>query len=160
MVIDVRHTATAAEADLFLQIKPGSDFEALWTLRPLAKGVSVDAEAIERQTGVSLAAWHDLLARMKQARFPVLLFGRGLMTSAGGYVNGEAVLSLVRNMNVHTRFVGKPMRGGGNATGADNVVTWTTGYPFGVNFSRGYPRYNPGEYTAGALLAGARSMPP
>ena len=45
------------------------------------------------------------------------------------------------------------MRGAGNVTGGDNVLTWRTGYPFGVNFSRGYPRYNPGEYTAADLLA-------
>ena len=32
-------------------------------------------------------------------------------------------------------------------------MLWITGYPFGVNLSRGYPRYNPGEYTAQAVLA-------
>jgi len=37
-------------------------------------------------------------------------------------------------------------------TGADAVLTWITSYPFGVDFSRGYPRYNPGEYTAVDLL--------
>jgi formylmethanofuran dehydrogenase subunit B len=45
------------------------------------------------------------------------------------------------------------MRGHGNVTGADNVVTWQTGYPFGVNLSRGYPRFNPGEYTTSDTLA-------
>jgi formylmethanofuran dehydrogenase subunit B len=39
------------------------------------------------------------------------------------------------------------VRGHGNVTGADNVVSWQTGYPFGVNFSRGFPRFNPGEFT-------------
>ena len=38
-------------------------------------------------------------------------------------------------------------------SGADNVVTWRTGYPFGVNLGRGYPRFNPGEYTASDVLA-------
>jgi len=38
-------------------------------------------------------------------------------------------------------------------TGADNVVTWRTGYSFGVNLTRGYPRFNPGEYTAADVLA-------
>ena len=55
-------------------------------------------------------------------------------------------------MNAHTRFVCKPMRGHGNVTGADNVVTWRTGYPFGVNLARGYPRFNPGEYTTADTL--------
>jgi formylmethanofuran dehydrogenase subunit B len=47
----------------------------------------------------------------------------------------------------------KPNRGHGNVTGADNVVTWRTGYPFGVSLARGYPRFNPGEYTAADVLA-------
>ena len=38
-------------------------------------------------------------------------------------------------------------------SGADNVVSWRTGYPFGVNLARGYPRFNPGEYTASDVLA-------
>jgi formylmethanofuran dehydrogenase subunit B len=39
------------------------------------------------------------------------------------------------------------VRGHGNVTGADNVVSWQTGFPFGINFARGYPRFNPGEFT-------------
>ena len=37
-------------------------------------------------------------------------------------------------------------------TGADNVVSWQTGYPFGVSFNRGYPRFNPGEFTTADVL--------
>jgi formylmethanofuran dehydrogenase subunit B len=56
-------------------------------------------------------------------------------------------------MNRYTRFVALAHRGGGNRAGADNVLAWRTGYPFAVNFGRGYPRYGPGEFTAEALLA-------
>jgi len=49
--------------------------------------------------------------------------------------------------------VAKPVRGHGNVTGADNVVSWQTGFPFGINFSRGYPRFNPGEFTTVDLLS-------
>jgi formylmethanofuran dehydrogenase subunit B len=44
------------------------------------------------------------------------------------------------------------VRGHGNVTGADNVVSWQTGFPFGVNFARGYPRFSPGEFTTVDLL--------
>src|SRR5262249_22994774 len=40
----------------------------------------------------------------------------------------------------------------GDVTGADTVLLWQTGYPFGVDLSRGHPRYNPGEHTANDLL--------
>jgi formylmethanofuran dehydrogenase subunit B len=45
------------------------------------------------------------------------------------------------------------MRRYGDVAGADSVLAWQTGYPFGVNLSRGYPRYNPGEFTGPDLLA-------
>ena len=45
------------------------------------------------------------------------------------------------------------MRLQGDVSGADNVLCWQTGYPFAVDMSRGYPRYNPGEFSANELLA-------
>lgn len=153
VVVDVRRTKSAKAADIFLQIKPRKDFEALWTLRALAKGVELDAAQVEEQTGIALAVWQDLMDRMKRARFGVLFFGMGVTMTRGKHLNSEAVLALVRDMNDYTRFVAKPVRGHGNVTGADNVVSWRTGYPFGVNLSRGYPRFNPGEYTSADILA-------
>ena len=91
--------------------------------------------------------------RMKSARFGVIFFGMGLTMTRGKHANSEALLALTRDMNRYTRFVCKPNRGHGNVTGADNVVSWRTGYPFGVNMARGYPRFNPGEYTASDVLA-------
>ena len=44
------------------------------------------------------------------------------------------------------------LRGSGDVTGADSVLAWQTGYPFSVNLSRGYPRYNPGEFSANDML--------
>ena len=45
--IDVRNTKTAKAMDLFFQIKPRRDFEALWTLRALAKGLVLDAAQVK-----------------------------------------------------------------------------------------------------------------
>lgn len=153
VLVDVRKTKSANAADIFLRIKPRKDFEALWTLRALAKGLNLDPRVVEEETGVPLSAWQDLMDRMKQARFGVFLFGMGLTMTRGKHLNTEALLALTRDMNAFTRFVAKPMRGHGNVTGADNVVSWRTGYPFGVNLCRGYPRFNPGEYTTSDTLA-------
>jgi len=46
-----------------------------------------------------------------------------------------------------------PMRDDGNEAVADNMLSWLAGYPFGVDYTRGYPRSNPGEFTAVVLLA-------
>ena len=153
VIVDVRKTKSARAADIFIQIKPRRDFEGLWTLRALAQDIELDPEQIERDTGVPLSTWSDLMERMKACKFGVIFFGMGLTMTRGKHCNREALLALVRDMNKYTRFTCKPNRGHGNVTGADNVVTWRTGYPFGVNMSRGYPRFNPGEYTTADTLA-------
>ncbi len=153
VIVDVRKTKSAKAADIFVQIKPRGDFEALWTLRALAQGLELDPQQVEADTGQPLSAWQDLMDRMKAAKFGVIFFGMGLTMTRGKHANSEALLALTRDMNAHTRFVCKPNRGHGNVTGADNVVAWRTGYPFGVNLGRGYPRFNPGEYTASDVLA-------
>ena len=152
VLVDVRKSKTAPATDIFLMIKPRKDFEALWALRALVKGVSVDP-AVGDEVGIPLEALEDLAARMKACKFGVLFFGMGLTMTRGKHLNAAAALALARDLNDHTRFVAKPMRGHGNVTGADNVVSWQTGYPFGVNFARGYPRFNPGEYTTADTLA-------
>src|SRR5437868_1716695 len=153
VIVDVRKTKSAKAADIFIQIKPRQDFEALWTLRALAKGIELDPQNVLKQTGVELAIWQDLMERMKAAKFGVIFFGMGLTMTRGKHCNSEALLALTRDMNAFTRFTAKPNRGHGNVTGADNVVAWRTGYQFGVNHARGYPRFNPGEYTTSDTLA-------
>ena len=152
VLVDVRRTPSARDANLFLQVKPRKDFEILWALRALVKGVAVDP-GIEAETGVPLATLQTLVERMKRAKFGVLLFGMGLSMTRGKHYNAAAILALASDLNRFTRFVAKPMRGHGNVTGADNVLAWSTGYPFGVSLGRGYPRFNPGEYTTVDLLA-------
>jgi formylmethanofuran dehydrogenase subunit B len=152
VLIDVRKTKSAKAADIFLQIKPRSDFELGWALRALAKGIDPDP-SVEQKTGISLSQLREVMDGMKRAKFGAILFGMGVTMTRGKHLNSEAVLTLARDMNRHGRWVAKPMRGHGNVTGADNVVTWSTGYPFGVNLGRGFPRFNPGEFTTTDLLA-------
>ncbi|MDH3476116.1 MAG: formylmethanofuran dehydrogenase subunit B [Rhodospirillales bacterium] len=152
VLVDVRRTKSAPVADIFIQVKPGKDFEVLWALRALVKGRKIDAK-IEELTGVPLETLEDLVQRMKSCRYGVLLFGMGLTMTRGRHFNSGALLALATDLNDYTHFVAKPVRGHGNVTGADNVMSWQTGFPFGVNFSRGYPRFNPGEFTTVDLLS-------
>ncbi len=152
VLVDVRRTPSAPAADIFIQVKPRSDFEVLWALRALVRGRKIDA-SIEERTGVPLTTLEGLVERMKNCRYGVLFFGMGLTMTRGRHFNSGALLALATDLNQYTHFVAKPVRGHGNVTGADNVVSWQTGFPFGVNFSRGYPRFNPGEFTTVDLLA-------
>lgn len=149
VVVDVQPTETSAAADRFIQVQPERDFEALWTLRMLLQGQTPEPGTA---TGVPLADLTELLERMKRCRYGVVFFGFGLARSRHGHRTVEALLGLVRDLNRHTRFSVRRMRGSGDVTGADTVLAWQTGYPFSVNLARGYPRYNPGEYSAQNLL--------
>lgn len=142
VVADHRRTASAEQADLFLPIEPDGDFEALHTLRALVRGVDVEAGPLLR----------ELAGRMKACRFGAVFFGLGLSMTGAAHHNVEALLLLVRDLNEHTRFFARRMRVQGDVAGADTVLLWQTGYPFGVNMSRGFPRFNPGEFTANDLL--------
>ena len=151
VTVDIRETPSARAADIPLIIRPGKDFELLTTMRALMKGQPVD-EARVAEIGLPLATIRDLVDRMKRAKFGVIFFGMGLSMTRGKHMNSAGILNIAAEMNAFTKFVCMPMRGHGNVTGADVVLRWTTGYPFGINLSRGYPRFNPGEFSTVDLL--------
>ena len=152
ILVDVQDTLSARAADQFLQIQPGTDFELLTVLRAIVRDQKVDADLLGA-TGLTLEQGTDLVAQMTGARFGVFFFGTGLSRTRGRHMNVAALHSLTMALNAFTKFAAIPMRDLGNDVGADNVMSWLTGYPVGVDFSRGYPRSNPGEFTAVDLLA-------
>ena len=151
VLVDIRETPSAKAADLFLQVRPGKDFEVLTSLRAIIKGHPVDEESVA-ETGLTVERLQSLADRMKRARFGVIFFGMGLSMTRGKHMNSAGILMLAAEMNAFTKFVCMPMRGHGNVTGSDMVLRWTTGFPFGINLSRGYPRFNPGEFSTVDLI--------
>lgn len=151
VLVDIRETPSVKAADIFLQVRPAKDFEVITILRALVKGQKVDP-ALVAETGLTMEQLQDLVDRMKKARFGVLFFGMGLSMTRGKHMNSAALLTLAAELNAFTKFVAMPMRGHGNVTGGDVIMRWTTGYPFGVSLSRGYPRFNPGEFSTIDLL--------
>lgn len=150
IVVDVRETKTSKNADKFLLIKPGSDYEIISALRMMVNGkgdVVPDTVA-----GVAKSALEEVAEMAKSAKFGALFFGLGLTHSRGRYKNIDNALSLVRDLNVHTKFMVMPMRGHYNVTGFGQVCAWETGYPMSVDFSRGAPYFNPGETAACDVL--------
>lgn len=166
VVIDTEKTETAEAADLFVQLSDDCHFELIWALRGILHGI----EPLSRSSlPVDFDTITQLAKLLKACRFGVFFFGLGLARRATGHRNVEALLRLTRDLNAHTRFHARRMRLHGDVTGADTVLCWQTGYPFAVNLTRGYPRYNPGEFTANdmlergevdaCLLVGGESLP-
>lgn len=151
VLVDIRETKSVKASDIFLQVRPGRDFEMITILRAMLKQQRVDDVQIA-ETGLTREALEDLLRRMKSARFGAIFFGMGISMTRGKHMNSAALLTLAAELNSFTKFVAMPMRGHGNVTGADVIMRWQTGYPFGISFNRGYPRYNPGEFSTVDVL--------
>lgn len=151
VLVDIRETPSAKAADIFLQVRPTKDFEVITLLRAMIKDQPVD-EAAVAETGLTLEQMRDLVHRMKTCKFGVMFFGMGLSMTRGKHMNSAALLTLAAELNTFTKFVSMPMRGHGNVTGGDVILRYTTGYPFGISLTRGYPRFNPGEFSTIDLL--------
>ncbi len=149
VVVDVRDTVSSKLANLFVQVEYGRDYDIFTALRMLLKGIQPSEEFIG---GVHVDKLKEMLDIMLSARYGVIFFGMGLTMTGGKYHNVEAAISLVRELNAHTRWSIEAMRGHYNVKGAGSVLAWQTGFPFSVNFSLGYPRYMPGEFSAVGLL--------
>lgn len=151
IVFDVRETRSARMADIFIQVKPGTDYLILSALRAIIAG---EKDVIpDEVAGVPKEKLVETAETMRNARFGILFFGLGLTHSRGQHNNVVNAIQLTEDLNAYTKFVIMPMRGHYNVTGFNQVCTWETGFPFAVDFSRGYAWYNPGETSAVDVLA-------
>jgi formylmethanofuran dehydrogenase subunit B len=149
IAVDSEPRETSADVDLFLQVDPGKDFEALSCLRAMLRGRSI---AADRSTGLPVPVLAELLERMKRCRYGIVFFGLGLSEGDTGHRKVEALLRLTQELNDVTRFHARRLRLHGDVTGADLVLAWQSGFPFATCFSRGYPRFEPDEFSAHDLL--------
>jgi formylmethanofuran dehydrogenase subunit B len=143
VVIDAQRTATAEEADAFIELDAAHDLEALWALRALVGAAPLDRDRIEE---LPLESLYDLAERLLAARHVALIHG------AVDELGALALFALVRDLSGERHAVTLGLRGDGNARGAEDVLAWQTGFPAAVSFARGHPRSNPGELSAAALL--------
>jgi formylmethanofuran dehydrogenase subunit B len=149
IVIDVRKTMSAEMADYFIQVEPNKDYELMQAIRALVKDKELDVDTV---AGVPVEYLEEVTDALVNCEFGVIFFGMGLTQTAGKFRNIEVAISLIRDLNMRTKFAIMPMRGHFNVTGANVVSAWQSGYPYGVDFSLGYPRYNPGETTCMDVL--------
>ena len=181
---DWKLDAQGTEPDLRIEVEPGRDFEMLTLLRLMLQqqvgecDLEIEQTQFDSIDASTRRQLKELMAAITRSRYGVVFFGLGLAGESAwgggnesqiGHVNVAALLHWVAELNQVTRFNARRMRLQGDVSGADNVLCWQTGYPFAVDFSRGYPRYSPGEYSANellergdvdlALLVGAETIP-
>jgi formylmethanofuran dehydrogenase subunit B len=145
IAVDVGENRGPAEADGRVAIAAADEVDGLEVMRATVQG--------------RLAEWDD-------ARFrPMMELARRLTTARYGAIvadsepgpapadpsRAEALVALAQVLNGPTRCALSTLRGGGNRSGADAVLTWQTGFPFAVDFARGHPSYRPHAGSAGLL---------
>jgi formylmethanofuran dehydrogenase subunit B len=135
VVVDAQRTATAEEADAFVELDAAHDFEALWALRALVTNAPLDRDR------AAAPPLEDLAHRLVGVRHLAVLYG--------DEVDALALFSLVRDLARDRHAVTLGLRRDGNGRGAEDVLAWQTGFGAAVSFARGHPRE---ELSAAALL--------
>ena len=145
VVVDDRRTATAEQADAFIELDAALDGEALSALRALVGRGPLDRD---RAAGLPLDGLEQLAERIIGARHVALLQGDGLADEVDALAFSELVRDLARDRHA----VALALRREGNTRGAEDVLGWQTGFPAAVSFARGHPRAGSGEFGAAGLL--------
>jgi len=153
IAVDVDGATSTIAADRRLTIRAADELATLTAVGALTRD---SADASSRYASLRAAPW-DTARELA----PLLLAGRyvGLVYDTEPDDRAErspqrfdALASLAQSLNERTRCAAVPIRGGGNRSGADVVFVAQTGYPFAVDFTRGYPRYDPHASSACAVL--------
>ena len=152
IVVDPRKTKTSEMADLHVMPKQGKDYELIAVTRAALKGREISDDALE-DIGITRETFDTFIGMMKNAKFGTICFGLGLASSIGKNRNTGSLMRLVQELNNYTKFVMGINMGHCNVAGFVQVMSYITGYPYAVNFSKGYPIYSPGEFTNADMLA-------
>ena len=137
------------DADLSLDLAPGDEISALSLMRAAVAGHRVGP--LSGQMGQAVA----IAKRLMQSRYAVIVHDGEPSAERRDPLRVEGLIALAQALNEPTRATLSSLRAGGNRTGAEAVMTCQTGYPFAVDYSRGYPRYTPGERGLERLAGGA-----
>lgn len=102
-----------------------------------------------------LAAAADLARRLGgEAKYVGLVFDAEPKGDEKDEGRTEGFITLTQALNGPTRAAAWGLRAGGNRNGLESVLTWQTGFPFAVDFSRGFPSYAADETAAERLARG------
>ncbi|HEX6535765.1 MAG TPA: hypothetical protein VF041_14300 [Gemmatimonadaceae bacterium] len=150
--VDVGDAVAPDGVEPRLRLDPGEELDALAALRAALAGRAIAAGARALAERVA-----PLAERLRAARYAAVVYDGESASGGGGGGDtrrAEGLIALVQELNAHTRAALCALRAGGNRSGAEAVMTWQTGFPIAVEFSRGAPRYRPDEGAAAWLARG------
>jgi formylmethanofuran dehydrogenase subunit B len=152
IAVDVGRCAATLDADTRITLDAGDEIAALNAVEALAR----TPESATRHAGSTGTAWdvaRTLAGPLLAASYTALVYdAEPDERDERSSLRFHALASLAQSLNVRTRCAAVALRAGGNRSGADTVLVAQTGYPFAVDFGRGYPRYHPTSVSVDGLM--------
>lgn len=129
--------------------------EVIATLNALINGKNLTTDKI---AGINLVDLQSIADRLKCAKYSVITWASSAFKFGHSELLVQAITECVRTLNTgsfkfSTRSAGLPLTSGDGDSSVSNVATWMSGYPLRSSFKRGYPEYNPYEFTTEKLLS-------
>ncbi len=152
VVIDPRKTDTAKLADFHLAVNLGEDYVLFDAFRAYINGCDIQGDPDGKIAGVPVDQIKKVAEIMRHAKWGMIFFGMGLTHSFGKAQNVASAIELTSLLNSEAKWSIMPLMGHFNVKGVTEVASWITGYPFAIDFARGYPRYNVGEFSTVEVL--------
>jgi formylmethanofuran dehydrogenase subunit B len=137
IAVHVGSEKAPSDADASLTLEPSDEIAALSLMRAAIAGNSPANLPAPLKEAVAL------MPRLSGARYAVLIHDAEPTAEQRNPLRVEGLITLVQALNGPTRAALLSLRAGGNRVGAESVLTWQSGFPCTVDYSRGYPRYNP-----------------
>jgi formylmethanofuran dehydrogenase subunit B len=103
--------------------------------------------------GLELGPWRRLGRQLGACGYGAILCDADPPPERRDPERAGALGALVRDARRKARLRLVGLRMPGNPVGAENVLTWQTGFPSAVSFASGTPRSAPGEFGGEAVLA-------
>ncbi|HEX6808835.1 MAG TPA: hypothetical protein VF118_12665 [Gemmatimonadaceae bacterium] len=145
--VDVGDARGPSDADMRIRVRADQELDAIAALRAAVAGRALG--------GAQLGGLADLARTLTAARYAVIVYDAEPGTLPNEPARAESLTALGQQLNAVTRASVTPLRAGGNRVGAESVLTWQTGYPMTVDFSRGFPRFRPDDGARALVASGA-----
>ena len=149
VTMDPKYSDTAKMSDIWVGFEQNGDYEFYNAIRAVLKGKKLKKDVI---SGIPKEDIYELTEKMKNAQFGTLYFGLGLTHTLSKQRNIDIAIQMVADLNKYSKWVLMPMRGHFNVNGFNIFMAYETGFPYGVDFARGYQRYMNGETNTIDLL--------
>jgi formylmethanofuran dehydrogenase subunit B len=153
IAVDVGAATSSIDADHRVAIDQDAELAMLTALEALVRAPAGSAQRLAVPSSVAWEQARALAPALMAARYIAFVFDAERDDRAARSPQRfAAIATLAQSLNGRTRCAAIGMRAGGNRSGADVTLVAQTGYPFGIDFSRGFPRYDPWHGSALTLF--------